>query len=513
MMKRKRWLNHEGRTGWRWGILCGVLAAALPLRAEIRLPKMLSSHAVLQRDQPIHLWGWSDPGACVAVLFHTQKMQACADALGMWSMYLSPEAAGGPYTLSIEDVKDTTAHVTLEDLLVGDVWFASGQSNMEMPLRGFDPQTPIKDSAKEIAAAAHPHMRLLRFSKAASAYPLADQDAMWTECTPASAADFSAVAYFFGREIEEKENVPVGLIDSTWGGTPIESWISLGGIAEDASLMPLFTSRARFVAGLAEEQANVEAEKREDAKAAKRGAPAPPHRWHPEESSWNPSYLYNAMIAPATRYTVRGFLWYQGETNSEPERAPLYKREMPALIADWRARWGLGDLPFLYVQISSFDSPGENWGEIRDAQRTSLSVTKTAMAVTLDIGNAKNVHPADKQPVGHRLALGARAVSYGEALEWSGPLERSAQRESGGVRVWFDHSDGLKANGMLRGFEVAGSDGIFKPATARIEHDSVVVVSKDASEVTGIRYGFQNVTEANLSNGSNLPASTFDVRF
>ena len=276
-------------------------------------------------------------------------------------------------------------------------------------------------------------MRLLRFSKAASAYPLDDQDATWTECTPATAAEFSAVAYFFGREITEKEDVPVGLIDSTWGGTPIESWISLGGIAQDASLMPLFASRAKFTAGVAEAKARVAAEKREDAEAATHGVPATPHMWHPEESSWNPSYLYNAMIAPATRYTVRGFLWYQGETNSDPERAPLYKRELPALIADWRERWGLGELPFLYVQISSFDSPREVWGEIRDAQRASLAMTKTAMAVTLDIGNAKNVHPAEKQAVGHRLALGARAVSYGEPVEWSGPLERSAGRERGGT--------------------------------------------------------------------------------
>ena len=500
-------------------LLCTGLAGvaginAVSASAEIRLPKMLSAHGVLQRDRPIHIWGWSDPGECVRVAFHTQVAEACATEIGTWSTYLLPEAAGGPFTLTVTSKTGNTARATVDDLLVGDVWFASGQSNMEMPLKGFGAGTLVKDGDKEIAAATHPQIRLLRLEKRATAYPLDDITATWTGCTPETAADFSAVAYFFGRELQQKEHVPIGLIDSTWGGTPIESWISLEAIGHDPALMPLFLSRARFVAGRAEIPAQLAAEKREDAEAARQGRPAPRHPWHPgEEGSWNPSYLYNGMIAPATPYTLRGFLWYQGETNSDPERAPLYKREMPALISNWRSEWGEGDLPFLFVQLSSFNSPLEDWGQIREAQREALSLRNTALAVSHDVGTPENVHPPDKQTVGHRLALGARALSYGEKLEWSGPAFESAGVTGKSVRVTFDHAGGLHATGDIKGFELAGPDGVFTPAVARIEGANVVVSSDTVARPTAIRYGYANVTPANLLNGADLPAPAFADTF
>ncbi len=491
------------------GIAVAIAGLTVQASAEIRLPKMLSANAVLQRDRPIHLWGWSDPGACVQLSFHLQKGQACANTLGMWSTYLQPEAAGGPYTLTVVASGDA-ARTSVENVLVGDVWFASGQSNMEMPLKGFGPGTPIKDSAKEIAAATHPRIRLLRFDKTASSYPTDDVSATWTECTPETAANFSALAYFFGRELAETEHVPIGLIDSSWGGTPIESWISLETIAQDPALMPLFTSRAKFVAQRAEMPAVLAAEKRQDDEAVRQGRHKPRHPWHPgEDASWNPAYLYNGMIAPATAYTVRGFLWYQGESNSDRERAPLYTREMPALIKDWRARWGEGNLPFLWVQLSSFDSPLEDWGQVRAAQQASLSVTTTAMAVSHDVGTPDNVHPPDKQTVAHRLALGARALSYGEAVEWTGPIVRSADRVSHDVSVSFDHAQGLHAAGAVKGFELAGKDGVFHPATGTVAGENAVVTSDTVAEPVAIRYGYQNVTDANLYNRANLPAAAF----
>ena len=494
------------------GLMLAALVGAGGARAEIRLPKMLSAHAVLQRDRPIHIWGWSDPGTCVRVMFHKQEAAACANALGMWSTYLQPEAAGGPYTLAVSAKGGDAAKVSVDDLLVGDVWFASGQSNMEMPLKGFGADTPIKDSAKEIAAATQPKIRLLRFEKAATSYPMDDVTATWTECTPETAANFSAAAYFFGRELEEKEHVPIGLIDATWGGTPIESWISLQAIGQDPGLMPLFTSRAKFAALRTEKTAMVAAEKREDEEAVKQGKPKPRHLWHPDDDApWNPGYLFNGMVAPATGYTLRGFLWYQGESNSDRERAPLYQREMPALIKDWRSQWGEGDLPFLWVQLSSFDSPLEDWGTIREAQRQSLSVTHTAMAVSHDVGTPHNVHPPDKQAVGHRLALGARALSYGERLEWSGPLVRSADRTGKNVQVSFDHAEGLQAAGGVKGFEIAGKDGVFVPATATIEGNRVLVTSDAVAEPVAIRYGYQNATDANLRNHDELPAAAFAI--
>ena len=490
-------------------LLCSAAALALfaapfNVSAQVKLPNMLSDHAVLQRGMPIHIWGWSSPGEKVAVSFHSQKMNTTADDLGKWSVYLQPEQAGGPYTLTVAG----TTTETRNDILVGDVWFASGQSNMQFPLKGFGNGTDLKDQAKEIAAATHPNIRLLRFPDKASDFPLSDQPSTWTDCTPETAAEFSAVAYFYGREISEREHVPVGLIDSTWGGTPVESWMSLETLSNPA-LSPVWRTRAQFEDGLTDLDATVAREKREDAAAAAEGKPAPKHPWHPNEVSWAPSALFNGMIAPAVPYTVRGFLWYQGETNSGPQRAPLYSALFSTMINDWRARWNEGMLPFLYVQISSFNSPPEDWGTLRDQQRRTLEVANTAMAVSLDKGTFDNVHPPDKQTVGHRLALAGRALSYGEKVEFSGPLFRTAYTQNGAMHVWFDHAEGLHAAGAVKGFEVAGSDGKFSPAEATVEGTSVVVRSASVPQPVAVRYGWTNYTDANLYNAADLPASTF----
>ncbi len=501
--------------GWLFGLrllvaLCAVITSCAA--AEIRLPHILSEHAVLQRDKPIHIWGWSGVGELVTVRFHDQMLRLKASDLGMFSGWLAPEKAGGPYSLAISG--DTSGfEVRVGDLLVGDVWFASGQSNMEMPLQGFPPGAVVKDAEHEIAGATQPQIRLLRFERTASDVPVVDQSAVWTKCEPGTAAQFSAVAYFFGRELSEKEHVPVGLIDSTWGGTPIDSWMSLDAIASDASLMPVFTARAHFAAHLGELSEIVAREKREDAEAKEKNETPPQHPWHPDQRSWTPSLLYNGMIAPATPYTIRGFLWYQGETDSSVERSPMYGKLLPVMIEDWRAKWSEGALPFLYVQISSFDSPPEMWGAVRDAQRRTLSVANTAMAVSLDVGLEKNVHPPDKQTVAHRLALGARALSYGEPVEWSGPLFRQATADGGDVRVWFDHTGtGLKSGGSITGFELAGEDGHFAPAQATVEDRTVVVRASGVDHPKMVRYGWANVPGANLYNNEGLPASTFAGR-
>jgi sialate O-acetylesterase len=495
-------------------ICCAVAAFAFTAvgaaHAEVKLPHLLSDHAVLQRDTPIHIWGWADPGETVTVHFHDQTRTATADDLGKWSLWLMSEKAGGPYTLTATGSGGGTG-VTLSDLLVGDVWVASGQSNMEMPLNGFPGNAVLKNGAEEIAHATQPTVRLLRLEHATSEYPLNDVPATWTECNPQTAAEFSAVAYFFGREISEKEKVPVGLIDTTWGGTPVESWISLMSISSDAGLMPLFRSRALFAQNLADDEAIRAKEKRERDAAEAAHQPAPQQNWHPNPASWEPAALYNAMIAPETRYTIKGVIWYQGETNSDPERAPLYGKEFPALIADWRRAWDQGDFPFLYVQISNFYSPNEGWGTIRDAQRRTLAVAHTAMAVTLDVGTKDNVHPPDKQTVAARLALAARATVYGErGFEYSGPLFREATVEGSSLRVWFDHAgSGLTSDGSPAGFEIAGKDGKFVPATAKIDGSTVVVQAAGVANPKYVRYGWTGWTDANLFNKDRLPASTF----
>ncbi len=489
-----------------------LAATSLAARAEIRLPNALSDHAVLQRDRPIHLWGTATPGAHISAQFHNQAVPALADALGRWSLYLQPEAAGGPYTLTLTG--DGTARM-LSDLLVGDVWIASGQSNMEMPLAGFSPTTFIKDADKEIAAANNPRLRLLLVEHKTSDFPLGDVTGSWTTCTPETAKHFSAAAYFFGREIAARENVPVGLVDSTWGGTPADSWVSLDTLATNANLLPAFASRAAFTNLLTDVDARIASEKREDAEAKAAGRPAPGHMWHPYETSWSPAGLYNGMIAPLTPMSVKGLLWYQGETNSSHDRAPYYNTLFAALIGDWRMHFAQGNLPFLFVQISSFYSPSEDWGLIREQQRRTLSVANTAMVVTLDIGMANNVHPPDKQTVGARLALAARAVAYGEKIPFSGPAYREATPEleadgTAALRVWFDHADGLTSRGKpVSGFELAGPDHHFSPAESRIEGQSVLVRSATVTKPGYVRFGWNGVVEDSVYNAAGLPASTF----
>ncbi|WP_353070210.1 sialate O-acetylesterase [Tunturibacter empetritectus] len=499
--------------------LC-LLAATLAAQAEVSLPKLFSSHMVLQRDMPIHLWGSATPGESVTATFHHLTNTATADPTGRWSLYLPPQPAGGPYTLTVRG----TNTITYDDILLGDLWFASGQSNMEMPLDGFGPDTQIEDAEKEIVAANYPDIRLLLIEKDAADYPREDVRATtgWSLCTPASARTFSAVAYFFARDLQKaledkKQHVAIGLIDSTWGGTPAEAWTSLDALGSNASLMPVFAARA--------EQADREpTEARLDAfdkQARAEGKPTTPNRdWHPNIESWRPSALYNAMVAPFTPLPIKGVIWYQGEANSALNRAGLYDRLFPTLIKDWRQHWAQGNFPFLYVQISAFaSSPKEDWGELRDAQRKTLSLINTGMAVTIDIGNEHNVHPANKQAVGERLSLLGRRLAYNEDLTASGPLFRLAYPDKGAMHVWFDNAAGLYSkNGaaggsQVEGFEVAGADRVFLRANARIDHeasgDTITVASPAIPNPQYVRYAWPNFPQANLYNGANLPASTF----
>ena len=477
--------------------------------AKVRLPGLFDNHMVLQRDAPIHLWGWADPDEQVSVQLGNARVAASADNLGHWSLYLPPQPAGGPVEITIAG----TNTLTLTDVLIGDVWVASGQSNMQMPLGGFGSSAVLKDGEKEIAAATHPEIRLFQVPNRASAYRTNDIAATWTLCTPTTAKDFSAVAYFFGREIAAKEKVPVGLIDATWGGTPAEAWVSTEALASEPALAPVLLNWSNF----ANQQANladtVAAEKREDAEALAAGTPIAKHPWHPNPDSWSPSQLFNGMIAPLTPFSIRGVIWYQGETNSALDRAPLYHRLFSTLIADWRSQWGQGDFPFFFAQISSFRStPQEAWGVLRDAQRRTLSVANTGMAVTIDVGDPDNVHPADKQTVGHRLALLARAQVYGEKIEDSGPVFEQATAEGTTIRAWFQHvGKGLAASdgGVAQGFEVAGADHRFAAAQARIEGSSVAASSPEVKNPIYIRYAWPNAPQANLVNSFGLPTSTF----
>ena len=485
-----------------------VLSCASTLNAEVMLPHVISDHAVLQREKPVRIWGWAAEGEKVTVKFHNQTVAAVGDGNGMWEAWLQPETAGGPYTLAVSGDK-TSAPLERTDIMMGDVWIASGQSNMEFPLKGFT-GAPLKDQDEEIAAANQPKLRLLVQKKRTSATPLSDSDDTWTLCTPETARDFSAVAYFFGREIAAKEGVTVGLIDTTWGGTPAHAWISPRGIGY-ANL----PSVAMDAGKIAEDQAMADELKawyaKEDAALRAAGQPVPTHPriGNDHGGSWTPGTLYNAMIAPYAKYAIKGAIWYQGETDASPERAPNYLRVFSALIMDWRRQWAEGNFPFLYVQISSYGN-GADWGTLRDAQRRTLELGATGMAVTLDVGLTGNIHPPDKQTVGARLAANALQMVYGAKAEGSSPTFVEATREGGAMRVWFLHGEGLTTKGKaLGGFEVAGADHKFVPATGTIEKDTVVVSAPSVTAPRYVRYGWAGTVNDWFYNAVGLPGGTF----
>jgi len=494
-------------------LLLTLLPGASAL-AQVTLPKILSDHMVLQRDLPVHVWGMAAPGESVSVSFRGETRSTKAGRLGRWSVYLKPGAAGGPFQMTVEGTPAADGgaaaqaqKITLDDVLVGDVWVASGQSNMEFEMR------KAATAAEDLPKAADSHLRLLVVKRHAAEYALDDIETTgWAASSPDTAKDFSAVAWYFAHEIEQREKVPVGIIDSTWGGTLVESWTRLRALGEDASLSQVFISRGRMTDREASAQLEDKDHEKQIAEAKAEGKPIPQFPWHPKLEMWAPGLLWNGMIAPLTPFPIRGAIWYQGESNSAVERVPaLYHRLFRTMIEDWRGQWGEGEFPFLFVQLANFKSgPSEDWAAIRESQLQTLELRNTAMAVTIDIGNPDDVHPTDKLDVGLRLARGARAISYGEAIEYSGPLFRQATPEGGAIRVWFDHAKGLMAKGgEPTGFEVAGRDGVFSPATAVIDGVNVVVSSPSVAEPMAVRYGWANSPACNLFNSDGLPASPF----
>jgi len=492
---------------WKYSyLIIGLIFLSPLIQAEVTLPNVLADHMVIQRNKPVHMWGNADPGEKVVVSFRGQQGSATADDLGRWSVYLSPGDAGGPFTLTVQGKNA----ITLNDVLVGDLWIASGQSNMEFPMSKTDWGLGTKNSEEEIAAANYPQLRLFHVEEATSDYPMTDVAAKtWTACTPQSVGGFSAVAYFFGRDLLQKVKVPIGLIETDWGGTPAESWTSLQALSSN-SLMPVFAARAHMMRDESATLLEQKYEKQQQAADIAAGRPARKSAWHPDPNSWAPSALFNAMIAPFTPLPIRGAIWYQGESNADPDRAPLYSTLFPAMIEDWRSQWAQGDFPFLFVQIANYitdaDSP-----TVRDAQRKTLALANTGMAVTIDIGDPNNIHPVDKQDVGYRLALWARVLSYGEHIEDSGPLFRQGVPDGNKMRVWFDHSNsGIVVRGdQLHGFEVAGTDGKFAPATAKIDGDSILAWSDAVPSPVYVRYGWAANPQCNLYNRDGLPASPF----
>jgi sialate O-acetylesterase len=350
-----------------------------------------------------------------------------------------------------------------------------------------------------------------------SPYPLDNVNAGkgWQLASPETSDALSAVAYFFARDLQMHNGVPIGILSSSWGGTPQEAWVSLKTISSDAGLMPVFASWAKLSEDTVAEKLRREVQLKawqdavNQAKAEGKTPPGRPFKAN-DSGEWAPGGLYNAMIAPLTPFPIRGAIWYQGESNADAEHVGVYGRLIECMIQDWRRAWGEGDFPFLLVQLPGFKNGGK-WPEARDAQRRALSLANTGMAITIDLGDPNNVHPKNKQDVGKRLALVARGVADGEKIEYSGPLFRVAAPDGNSIRVWFDHTGtGLVAkDGVLKTFEVAGADHKFKPADGKIDGTSVVVSSAAVAAPLYVRYAWSDFPDCNLYNSEGLPASPF----
>ena len=488
-----------------------VIACAVPFaRAEVRLPSIFADHMVVQRNLPVHVWGTAISNETVSVTFRGETQTTTTGPLGRWSVYLRPGKAGGPFSMEVHGSNT----ITLQDVLVGDVWIASGQSNMEFPMaEGIN--RGVNNEKAEIAAANYPEIRLVTIANKSSDYPLGDTviSQAWGACTPATVAQFSAVGYFFARDLQEHQHIPIGVIDDTWDGTIAEAWTSLDALSANASLMPVFAWRAKLMDELPTTMLEQKKEEQEIEAAKAAGKPIPEFPWHPDPASWKPAGLYNGMIAPLTPLPIKGVIWYQGESNADPESIPTYGKLFKTMIQDWRNHWAEGPFPFLFVQLPNLKA-GSTWPELREQQAEALALKDTGMAVTIDVGDPDNIHPKDKQDVGARLALAARGIAYGEPIEYSGPIFRQVTTEGHSLRVWFNHTGGglTSKNGTLRGFEIAGADEKYFPAKATIDGDAVMVSSPSVTTPKAVRYGWAANPDCNLYNGANLPASPFRAK-
>ena len=632
-----------------------VLAASAPATADVRLPAVIGDNMVLQRDMPVAIWGWAAPDEKVTVKLAGQSRTAKADAKGEWKVTFGPLKAGSLLEMTVAGKNS----ITVRNILVGEVWVCSGQSNMEMSVAG------CNDAKEEIASAKYPAIRLFTVKKKVATIPQPDAAGSggWRECSPKTVGRFSAAGYYFGRHLHKKLGVPVGLIHTSWGGTPAESWTSRPALERVESFKQRLAQSdqaiARYPEAMKEYRKKLaEWQKKTKQIKAKLQAgqdvkqwPAPaldtkdwktmklPQHWEqaglnidgavwfrkqlqlpdawagkdltlslgpiddddvtffngvrigqtrtwttfrkytvpgklvkagrnviavrvfdgrggggiygkPEDmtlagggrsislagewlyrveqvllprprqpsgpnSPWLPSGLYNGMLHPLIPYAIRGAIWYQGESNAG--RAYQYRELFSAMITDWRKNWGQGDLPFLFVQLANFlPAPAEPadsaWAELREAQLMALSLPKTGMAVIIDIGEANDIHPKNKQDVGKRLALAARAVAYGQKIVYSGPIYKSMAVEGSKIRLRFDHVGGglVARGGALKRFAIAGSDRKFVWAEARIDGETVVVYSDKVAKPVAVRYAWADNPEGcNLYNKAGLPASPF----
>lgn len=454
--------------GSRCAIAAFLVMSAACANANVKPSSLFSDNAVLQQGMPVPVWGEARSGEKVSVTIQGKTASATSEG-GKWMVRLRPLKAGGPFTMTIKG--DNT--IELRNVLVGEVWIASGQSNMQMSVAS------SANAQDTIANSADPMVHLITIPRQGTDEPLSNVNAQWVECGPRTTPDFSAVAYFFGRDLRKARDVPIGLISTNYGGTPAEAWTRRGALEEVPELK-------HYVTG-----------------------------GNGRRDPGRPMALYNAMIAPVIPYAIKGAIWYQGESNAD--RAWEYRTLFTTMIRNWRTDWGQGDFPFFTVQLAPFmkinpEPMDSAWAELRDAQLYStVALPKAGMAVITDVGEENDIHPKKKGPVGARLALAARAIAYGERIEYSGPAYESIRVDGNRIRLRFRHAHGMRATGGgdLKGFTIAGADRKFHNAVAVIERGQVFVTSQSVPEPVAVRYGWANFPVVNLENDSGLPASPF----
>lgn len=432
------------------------------------------------------VWGWADAGEKISIQFNKQVKKTKAGKDGSWKIELNQESAGGPYQLTATG-KNT---ITLENILVGEVWICSGQSNMEWSVKNSD------SAQREIRESDYPMIRHIKVPRTIAAIPAKDiTDGVWQKADSSTTAEFTAVGYFFARKLFKELNVPIGLINTSWGGTMVETWTSREAFEKSEEFKDLF-GKVPF--------ADIQAT------ADKNAKPVGPNAY--------PTLLFNGMINPIIPFSIKGAIWYQGETNAG--RSYQYRKAFSLMIQDWRQRFGQGDFPFYFVQLASFNASngnsakGSGWAELREAQTATLTLPNTGMAVAMDIGESKDIHPRNKQDVGARLAAIALNNLYGVKVEYSGPVYQSLKTDDNKIILSFIHADnGLMIKdkyGYLKGFEIAGADQKFYYARADVKNSQVTVYSDSVANPVAVRYGWaDDMPEVNLYNKEGFPASPF----
>jgi sialate O-acetylesterase len=495
--------------------LLGLLAGPVsPVRADVKVPAIFGSHMVLQRDQKDRVWGWAEPGEEVTVKIADQSHTVKAGADGSWQVMIDAMPAGGPHVMTIEG-KNT---LKFDDVLVGEVWICSGQSNMQWSVAG------ANDADLELTAASYPNIRLISVPNFGTQEPQKDFRGEWQTCRRETAAGFSAVGYFFGRQLYQTLGVPVGLINDSWGGSACEAWVRRDVLAADPKFALMLKRWEQFEKDYPRAKTEYESKMADwklAAKKAKDEGKQPPQE--PFNPLWmmagnsRPGNIYNGVLKPTIGFGIRGVIWYQGESNAG--KAYQYRDLFPLMIKSWRDEWGLGDFSFYWVQLADFlpesPEPKESaWAELREAQTMTMSrLPKTGEAVIIDLGEAQDIHPRNKQGVAARLARWALALDYGVKIPYHSPVYKSMKRDQSAIVLEFEHvGAGLKAADIpeLRGFAVAGSDKKFVKAQATIVGPATIKVWADqVSEPVAVRYAWADNPVCNVYSSEGLPLTPF----